>query len=357
MGGDGRDAFTSGQGPIVQRGRNDPRGFPALPQAPRPPRGPLESFSGEAPPDKLVEDARFGELYVLFIINLLLGIVTLGIYRFWGKTRIRKYVWSHVSFRNERFEYAGTGRELFLGFLVALAILGPPFFGFYIWIQFEPMPNPNSDPQGFIAHLMLLYLVAFVLIMLSFYFNHVAIFAAYRYRMTRTLWHGIRATVDGNAWKYGLLGFGLALLNSVSLGWTQPWAHALLLNYRFSRTKIGNEPIRGEMTTQGLYGPFAIAWVISAGVGILAIIAIAVVIVGATDLRNPTRINETTLVIIGVLGYLAVPATWLITVNWYRAALLRKVAATYTADTLKFAFPVRGGTLLWFSLANTLILL
>ena len=58
-----------------------------------------------------------------------------------------------------------------------------------------PIPNPQTDPAGFTAHIMMLYLVAFVLILLSFYFNHVAIFAAYRYRMTRTLWHGIRATV------------------------------------------------------------------------------------------------------------------------------------------------------------------
>ncbi|MGH7003280.1 MAG: DUF898 family protein, partial [Alphaproteobacteria bacterium] len=108
---------------------------------------------------------------------------------------------------------------------------------------------------------------------------------------------------------------------------------------------------------QGLYGPFAIAWVISAGVGVVAIIAIVAVIAGMQSLADPGAVNQGALVIIMVLAYLAVPTTWLITVNWYRAALLRKVAATYTADALKFAFPVRGGTLLWFSVSNTLILL
>jgi len=62
----------------------------------------------------LVEDGRFGELFVLFIINILLGVITLGIYRFWGKTRIRKYIWSRSSFRGEHFEYSGTGGELFV---------------------------------------------------------------------------------------------------------------------------------------------------------------------------------------------------------------------------------------------------
>jgi len=371
MSGDDRNDATRGQPPIVQRGRGDPRGTTASSPAVRSPwgnaaplpmtgdlghrgtPGRIESFSGGAPPGRLVEDARFGELYVLFIINLLLGIITLGIYRFWGKTRIRKYVWSHMSFRGERFEYSGTGRELFLGFLIALAIFGPPFFGFTIWVQLEPFPDPRTEP----GRLLLIYGLLFVLILISFYFSHVAIFAAYRYRLTRTLWHGIRGTVDGSAWYYGWLGFGLALLNSISLGWTQPWAHTVLLNYRLSRTKIGTIPVQGAMNTQGLYGPFAIAWTISAGVGFLAIVAIAIIVAGSISEANPTRMSEITLAIVGVIAYLAVPATWLITVNWYRAALLRKFANTFTADQLKFAFPVKGGTLLWFNFSNALILI
>lgn len=67
-----------------------------------------------------VYDGRLGELYVLFIKNLLLTIITLGIYRFWAKTRVRRYLWSHTSLFGDRFEYTGTGKELFLGFLIAL---------------------------------------------------------------------------------------------------------------------------------------------------------------------------------------------------------------------------------------------
>lgn len=366
MSGDERNRPASEQPPIVQRGRGDPRnpqpwGAPPHGEGPPSPHGGsgggrIENYSGGAPADRFVEDARFGELYVLFIKNLLLGIITLGIYRFWGKTRIRKYIWSHVSFRGERFEYAGTGRELFLGFLVALAILGPPFFGFTLWIQLDPPVLDPADPQAFYQRIILLYVILFLLILISFYFSHVAIFAAYRYRITRTLWHGIRGSVEGNAWRYGWLGFGLALLNSITLGWTQPWAHATLINYRMARTKIGNVPVQGQMDTKGLWVPFSIAWVISAVVGIAVVMIITAIIVSNMDFRNP-QASQMEIGIIGVLAYLAVPVTWLITVNWYRAALLRKVAQTFTAGGLTFAFPVRGGTLLWFVFSNTLILI
>jgi uncharacterized membrane protein YjgN (DUF898 family) len=204
--------------------------------------------------------------------------------------------------------------------------------------------------------LLLLYAILFLLILISFYFSHVAIFAAYRYRITRTLWHGIRGSVDGNAWSYGWLGFGLALLNSISLGWTQPWAHSLLINYRMARTKIGSVPVQGQMDTKGLWAPFSIAWVVSAVVGIAVIMIITVIIVSNMDFRNP-RASQTEIGIIGVVAYLAVPVTWLITVNWYRAALLRKVARTFSAGGLTFAFQVRGATLLWFTFSNTLILI
>src|SRR5215471_2070389 len=73
---------------------------------------------------KLIYDGRVGELFVLWLKVLLLGIVTLGIYsRFWGKTRFRRYFWNHTSLLGERFEYDGTGGELFRRFLFAIFVL------------------------------------------------------------------------------------------------------------------------------------------------------------------------------------------------------------------------------------------
>lgn len=53
----------------------------------------------------------------------LLTLVTLGIYRFWAKTRVRKYFWSSVVGEGDGFEYTGTGIEKILVFLVAVVVL------------------------------------------------------------------------------------------------------------------------------------------------------------------------------------------------------------------------------------------
>ncbi len=56
-----------------------------------------------------------GELMPIVLMNLLLTILTLGIYHFWAKTNIRKYLWDKTRFDGEPFEYTGTGGELFMG--------------------------------------------------------------------------------------------------------------------------------------------------------------------------------------------------------------------------------------------------
>jgi len=56
--------------------------------------------------------------------GVLLG-VTLGIYRFWLATDVRRFLWSHTEIAGEGLEYIGTARELLLGFLIAIALLVP----------------------------------------------------------------------------------------------------------------------------------------------------------------------------------------------------------------------------------------
>ena len=62
--------------------------------------------------------------------NLLLTIVTLGIYRFWATARTRRYLWSRTRFIDDRFEWAGTGMELFKGAVRGFFVIGLPLSGF-----------------------------------------------------------------------------------------------------------------------------------------------------------------------------------------------------------------------------------
>src|SRR5471032_566662 len=58
--------------------------------------------------------------------------VTLGIYRFWLATDVRRYLWANTEIAGETLEYTGTPLELLIGFLAAVAILIPVYAGFFI---------------------------------------------------------------------------------------------------------------------------------------------------------------------------------------------------------------------------------
>src|SRR6476619_5854183 len=64
--------------------------------------------------------------------NALLIICTLGIYRFWASARQRRYLWSRTHFIDDQLEWTGTGREMFFGFLIVIAVLAP----FFLFFQF-----------------------------------------------------------------------------------------------------------------------------------------------------------------------------------------------------------------------------
>ena len=68
-------------------------------------------------------DGSIGEYGPIFLKNLILTILTLGIYSAWAATENRKYFLSHLEIASRRYFYLGTGFELFIGRLKALGFI------------------------------------------------------------------------------------------------------------------------------------------------------------------------------------------------------------------------------------------
>jgi uncharacterized membrane protein YjgN (DUF898 family) len=104
--------------------------------------------TGEAPGSRAFQFYGTAEtLFPIFIRNLLLSIVTLGVYSFWARSEFRRYLLSHLELAGERFEYHGTGRELFRGFLRALPVLVVlgALYPLGIYLQGMPVRLQASD--------------------------------------------------------------------------------------------------------------------------------------------------------------------------------------------------------------------
>src|SRR5205085_3784798 len=68
----------------------------------------------------------------LLIRGAVLLLLTLGIYRFWLATDVRRFLWSNTEIAGDGLEYIGTARELLLGFLIAIALLVPINVAFFL---------------------------------------------------------------------------------------------------------------------------------------------------------------------------------------------------------------------------------
>ena len=164
----------------------------------------------------------------------MLELVTAGFYRFWLATDMRRHLWSHTSVDGDAPEYIGTAKELLIGFLFALAILLPAYFGYLLLgLEAEIYQAYASLPLG------LLYYV----------FMQFAIYRARRYRLTRTVWRGVRFSMTGSglnyAWRVALWN----ILISLSLGLALPWRQAALERFKMRYTAYGH--LRGRFDGTG----------------------------------------------------------------------------------------------------------
>ena len=91
-----------------------------------PRRGGLLPLTSVDAVDRYTARFNLSAPYTSFPINLLLTIVTLGVYVFWARTRTRRYLWSRTQFIDDRLEWTGTGLELFVGYLLAFVLFVLP---------------------------------------------------------------------------------------------------------------------------------------------------------------------------------------------------------------------------------------
>ncbi len=212
---------------------------------------PATPSGGTTAEHSLAYYGRVGDVGRIAVSNGLLGLMTLGIYRFWGKTRLRRYLWGRVDFLDDPLEYNGAGMELFLGFVIAVLILTPLLAAA---VAFEVY---YADEPGALAAEQLVQ--AFVLLFLI----HVAIYRARRYRLTRTQWRGIRAGQTGSSVKYALLALGWGIVTVFSFGLAYNVYRTRLYSYRLQNTWFGDRPFTFDGRAAELFGYWFLTWLLT----------------------------------------------------------------------------------------------
>ncbi|KZL28643.1 DUF898 family protein [Pseudovibrio sp. Ad37] len=187
-----------------------------------------------------------------------LTIATLGIYRFWAMTGLRRSLWSATHLEGDHLRYHGTGKELFIGFLIALAIL-IPFYALGFGLQFM---GPIATIVGF----GIMFVVGFLL-------TPYALFRRRRYLLTRTSWRGIRFHMQGSAWRYVGAWLFWTILSVLTLGIALPWRMAKLDRMLAEASYFGNQRFSYSATAKDYFRALVLVFVILFFPGIIALLA------------------------------------------------------------------------------------
>lgn len=192
-----------------------------------------------------------GDLFRLALHTAALTIVTAGIYRFWARTRIRRYIWSTILVEGDRLEYTGTGLEKFLGFLVAVVVLAV-YLGLVqlilLWFGLHYVFSPHNTAEQ-LMQVAVFYLSFFAVLPLTIF----ARFRARRYLLARTRFRSIRFGMEGSAWGYVARTLWYGFLTIITLGIHLPRQTFNLERYKTDHTWYGDRQFEQKGNWQDLW--------------------------------------------------------------------------------------------------------
>lgn len=188
-------------------------------------------------------------LLVIQLVNGLLAMVTLGLYSFWGRTRVRRYLWGQTEFAGDRFTYHGTGGELLRGYLLGMLVFGVLYAAFAGGIA---VVGQAANPV-MAAAMLLLGVAAFAAVI------GVAQVGARRYRLSRTSWRGIRFSFRGSIGEYVGIHLPGVLLTFLTLGLYRPFFECKQRRFFAERTWFGNRSFEFSGEGRDIFGPYVVA--------------------------------------------------------------------------------------------------
>lgn len=281
------------------------------------------------------------DFFKIAIVNLLLTIITLGIYRFWATRREREYLWSQTEFIDERLEWTGTGLELFIGAVMVVILFIIPI----TIMQFILQGALMQDNRG------LAIAIVVILGFLIFYLIGVAYFRALRYRLGRTYWRGIRGGSNDPGFKYGISYIWKNILGAVPIYLLVPWAMISLWNERWNQMSFGPHQFHSVARWEDLMKRYLMFYLIP------FLLVIVFIYFGVQTFRSGGDIEAMTsgnIIFIGTIGallilfYIALP---LIALMFY-SKYFRVAVSGLRLHNLEFSFGARTKDWIFLFLGN-----
>ncbi|MDG2375948.1 MAG: YjgN family protein [Woeseiaceae bacterium] len=154
------------------------------------------------------------EYFKIWIINLALTIVTLGMYSAWAKVRKLRYFYGNTHLEDGTFEYHASPVSILIGRVIAFVTM----MTYYFTIQYAPMASA------------VIFLAVFLLMPVLLVRSRV-------FQMRNTSYHGLRFNFQRDYGRSFATIYGSALITVLSLGLASP--SAIYMRNKFVANSTG----------------------------------------------------------------------------------------------------------------------
>jgi uncharacterized membrane protein YjgN (DUF898 family) len=222
------------------------------------------------------------EYFRIWIVNIFLSIITLGIYSAWAKVRKLRYLYGNTNLDGAAFEYTADPLKILKGRVIAVVALA--IFG-----------SSQAIPVLYIILAILIFLAVPWLVVKSRMFN----LANTRHRNVRFNF----ASAYSKSANVFILG---PILSYVTLGLGYPWYVARKSKFLVDNTRYGTLPMKLSTQTGQFYPIFIILFLGSIGVLIVLGILAAVFIGGSFFLAGAKSAAAADLGLFALLPFIVV---------------------------------------------------
>ena len=269
-----------------------------------------------------------GEFFKIWIVNIMLSIVTLGIYSAWAKVRTRQYFYSNTLLMKTPFDYLANPVKILKGRLVAFAVI--------LIYSFSPMISPMLQ-----LAIMILVIPLFPWIIIK----------ALKFNLYNSAYRNIRFHFSAEYLKALWVFIGLPILIAFSLGLAYPYFAKERKKFIIDNSAYGTSQFELSATTSQFYS----IYMKTSGVTLLTFVLIAVFSY-AFQLLVSFQENDVRFILPALMLLLFVP--FLVIVYGYLYTALANLVINHThLKQYQFESYLETATMCWLYFSNTLAII
>lgn len=200
-----------------------------------------------SPPQAFTFTGRGSEYFRIWIVNLLLSIITLGIYSAWAKVRRLRYFYDNTAVAGTTFDYHGNPVAILKGRIIAVVLLVAYNFAFEV-----------NALVGVIVMAVFAIAVPWL------------IWRSLQFKMYNSSYRGIRFGFKGDAKTAYLVYLLLPVVTLFSLYLLAPFTHQRIKRFQHSEARFGST----HFSFDGSVGSFYKTYLLGFGICLAGVIVI-----------------------------------------------------------------------------------